>query len=640
MSYEISYEIRKIRPGEVEEALDLALRVFMEFEAPEYSPRGAETFKEHIRDEQTIQRYKSGESPMYAAFDNGKIIGIIGMRPNKTHISLVFVDKNYHRKGVGSALFRFLIGDLSERKLLFSEMTVNSSPYGVPFYKSLGFVLQSEEQEADGIRYTPMKIIVPQYSGDFRTKKAFAAAQKVAELEYAVINSSPREVSEAYKHVGRVEFSARALGIACRYRGLDHVKALVEGGASFEYPFTYYMKSTFYTYADDYRVMLLDNFPKGGIMLFAVTRIIYHSLKNAKGEELKPLSFEERAKIVEYLCEHGEKAAFIPGDLLYYAILFRDERMTELLKKRGVTLTEYRRKLLTEKGKPDDLRVWTSVLDRLPAENFAPMLNRLREEVGEKFHNTKGIYEAVKDKLYLPDALKAYLDNFDEPSPNKTELMKLAVDNNSPEGLSFMAEAGWLSSPKKRDELIQYASEQKRAECAAWLLDFKNRTADFAAEREKAEKKQEREFNAAPDSAAVLKTLWSFKKCEDGTLVIKDYKGDKTEFSVPGKIGKSIVTAIGDEAFTPYLGGVIKKTNGRFLRTITSVTLPESIAEIGDKAFEHCCGLCSVNIPASVTAIGIRAFYDCEKLTVTVTPGSYAEGYCRENNIHYELKGN
>ena len=38
---------------------------------------------------------------------------------------------------------------------------------------------------------------------------------------------------------------------------------------------------------------------------------------------------------------------------------------------------------------------------------------------------------------------------------------------------------------------------------SAWLLDFKNRTADFAAERKKAEQKMMRELNANPNSGIV-----------------------------------------------------------------------------------------------------------------------------------------
>ncbi|MDE7230148.1 MAG: hypothetical protein K2N56_06670, partial [Oscillospiraceae bacterium] len=154
-------------------------------------------------------------------------------------------------------------------------------------------------------------------------KETLTPVQKVERLEYAVISSSPEEVAKVYAEVGKVELSARALGIAFRYRGVDCVKALVEGGASLEVPFTNYMINTYGTYGDDYSVMLLDNFPEKGIMLFVVTNKIYRSVKRADGSELEPLAFEKRLETVKYLCEFGKKAGFVPGDLLYYAILFK-----------------------------------------------------------------------------------------------------------------------------------------------------------------------------------------------------------------------------------------------------------------------------------------------------------------------------
>lgn len=155
-----SYEIRKITGNDVDEALALALDVFMEFEAPDYKPEGVETFKQFIRSEELINGYKSGTSPMYGAFDNDKLIGIIGMRANITHINLVFVKKEYHRKGVATDLFRYLLDDLLKEDPSLSELTLNSSPYGLPFYIHLGFAPQSDEQEEDGIRFTPMKYIL------------------------------------------------------------------------------------------------------------------------------------------------------------------------------------------------------------------------------------------------------------------------------------------------------------------------------------------------------------------------------------------------------------------------------------------------------------------------------------------------
>lgn len=154
------YEIRKIKSCEVDEALQLALDVFMEFEAPDYKPEGVATFRSFIRGEELINGFKQGLCPMYSAFDNGKVIGLIGMRANKTHINLVFVKKEYHRKGVATAIFRYLINELLRDNPSLSEITLNSSPYGLPFYLHLGFVPQSAEREEDGIRFTPMKYCI------------------------------------------------------------------------------------------------------------------------------------------------------------------------------------------------------------------------------------------------------------------------------------------------------------------------------------------------------------------------------------------------------------------------------------------------------------------------------------------------
>ena len=83
------YEIRKIRPNEVEDALNLSLEVFMQFEAPVYKREGVEIFKKDIIENQEfIENCRKGICPIYAAFDGDRIVGIIGMRSNKTHINL------------------------------------------------------------------------------------------------------------------------------------------------------------------------------------------------------------------------------------------------------------------------------------------------------------------------------------------------------------------------------------------------------------------------------------------------------------------------------------------------------------------------------------------------------------------------
>ena len=446
-------------------------------------------------------------------------------------------------------------------------------------------------------------------------------ADKAKELERAATNCSPKEIARIYALLGELEYSARALGIACRFRGVECVKALVEGGASFHAPLTNYMVQTYGSYGDDLSVLLLDKFPTKTIPYFVVVPQIYKSVTREDGTKLSPLPFEKRVEVLDYLCENAQRVEFDPGELLYFAIMMNDEPMIRELEKRGAEFSENRIKTLTDKGKPKDLYIWTGLLERLSAESFIPVLARITERLdGAKLHCTNGIYDACFDKLCGFDNLDFYFNNFDVPKVNKTDVMKNAIKKNNSTGLEFAVRKGWLKTPKKRDEMIAYSAEKKAAECSAYLLDFKNRTADFAAERAKAEKKAERELNAAPDSVIALKQLWNYKKREDGTIIITNYKGSQTKIIVPAKIGRSAVTAIGKEVFSPHHDRV--RIDREFFRTITEITLPDSITEIGERAFDCCGGLRYVNIPEGVSEIKSHTFNNCFSLESIVIPCS------------------
>ena len=139
--------VRRLSQNEIPAALELAWKVFSEYESPDYAPEGTEEFRKCLHDEE----YLTGIE-YYGAFDGEKLIGTIGIRADKKHICFFFVDENYHRKGIGTRMFRYLLKDYSGRTI-----TLNSSPYGVPFYRAIGFVPTDEEKTVNGIRFTPME---------------------------------------------------------------------------------------------------------------------------------------------------------------------------------------------------------------------------------------------------------------------------------------------------------------------------------------------------------------------------------------------------------------------------------------------------------------------------------------------------
>lgn len=145
MKSEVS--IRKLSEEEKSTALDLAWRVFSEYESPDYGEEGIEEFRKCLHDE----GYLAGIE-YYGAFDGERLIGLVGIRSDKKHICFFFVDGKYHRQGIGTMLFKAVRQEYPNQII-----TLNSSPYGVPFYHALGFTDTDKEQTVNGIWFTPMK---------------------------------------------------------------------------------------------------------------------------------------------------------------------------------------------------------------------------------------------------------------------------------------------------------------------------------------------------------------------------------------------------------------------------------------------------------------------------------------------------
>ena len=478
--------------------------------------------------------------------------------------------------------------------------------------------------------------------------------ETVEQLENAVINNTPEEVRELYKSLGDVEFSARALGIACRFRGVEMVKALCECGATFDIPkneevekqFRVYSGVKYENYRSDFSLYLLNitkHIP--GACCCKGLKLV-KQLARQDNIKLKQIPDSERAEVLKYLCENAEKLSFRPSEMLLWAIYSRDEFIFSELKKLGVKLLEKRIDTMTTGG-PSTGLYWyeyCSLTEDLTNDNYLPVMEKLAAELnGERFHCTEKLFELTKSRFSYPQIAEFFFEKFEMDRLNKTNILRGIIDSDSTAILPFAEKSGWLDNTKRRDELIEYARKNGHVECTAWLLDFKNRTADLAAEQAKAEKKINAELNASPNSVLMLKKIWSYKKREQGDgLVITEYKGSATEVTVPETIGKSTVVEIGNGAFaggSGWGGGVVvtyvSPAQQALRRTITKITLPKTIKVIGVGAFADARSLRSIEIPDGVEEIEPFAFYLCGSLEEIIVPGSvkriggYAFGRCQ-----------
>ena len=108
---------------------------------------------------------------------------------------------------------------------------------------------------------------------------------------------------------------------------------------------------------------------------------------------------------------------------------------------------------------------------------------------------------------------------------------------------------------------------------------------------------------------------------DPSTGTVTDCDSTVTEAIIPSTINGVEVTRIGSSAFYSCT-------------SLTSVTIPNSVASIEGSAFSYCKSLTSVTIPNGVTSIGGRAFFNCRSLTSVIIPngvtsiGDNAFKYC------------
>ena len=147
-------EIRLIENDDLHVALQMVRNVFDQFEAPDYSPEGIAEFYKYIQVDAMSSRISKNHFGLLALF-NRDTVGMIEIRDYQ-HISLLFVDSNYHRQGIGKKLWIEAFKKCIQSSSKVTSFTVNSSPFAVPIYEKLGFSKVSEEQVVNGIRFYPM----------------------------------------------------------------------------------------------------------------------------------------------------------------------------------------------------------------------------------------------------------------------------------------------------------------------------------------------------------------------------------------------------------------------------------------------------------------------------------------------------
>ncbi len=139
-------EFKKLSKERNSECLDLVWRVFSEFETPLFGEEASLDYKRILEETR-----KNNNITFYGALENDTVVGVLGMRENN-HIGYFYIDKNYHRRGIGKKLFNLMKSDYERR-----VFTVNAMPTGVNAYIALGFEQTGDLENRGGVITTPMR---------------------------------------------------------------------------------------------------------------------------------------------------------------------------------------------------------------------------------------------------------------------------------------------------------------------------------------------------------------------------------------------------------------------------------------------------------------------------------------------------
>ena len=148
----MEYEVRLAIDEDIAPALDLAWRMFVRYDAPDYGAEHTERMREAIEARlKDLSIYT--QRLLVVALVDGNVVGMIETY-GTNRISLLFVDSEYQRKGIATAMMSRVAGELKMQG--YDKIVLNSSPYGLAFYKSFGFTVEEEEINPDTLWKTPM----------------------------------------------------------------------------------------------------------------------------------------------------------------------------------------------------------------------------------------------------------------------------------------------------------------------------------------------------------------------------------------------------------------------------------------------------------------------------------------------------
>lgn len=149
----MAYKIRSYKKSDWEQVATLIQQTYKDFVVVDGTKEANEKYLNFFdpKNERGKQFYSDGIR--LVATDRNKVIGVV--RGSTSHLFNLYINKEYQRKGIGSALMKEYFK--KAKKAGSRLIKLRSSSNAVPFYQQLGFKKTTGVRTFMGIRCQPMK---------------------------------------------------------------------------------------------------------------------------------------------------------------------------------------------------------------------------------------------------------------------------------------------------------------------------------------------------------------------------------------------------------------------------------------------------------------------------------------------------
>ena len=149
-------QIRALKPNDIEATSLLIKRTFSEFNRTEGSAEAVARYIEAYNPtgkQDELKRRFGGTPICYVAIENQSVFGVVRGVPGR--LINLFVDGQYHRRGIGKKLLLRFESDCRKRNV--QMVKINASLFGIRFYEANGYKKTTGVRNFRGLSVQPMR---------------------------------------------------------------------------------------------------------------------------------------------------------------------------------------------------------------------------------------------------------------------------------------------------------------------------------------------------------------------------------------------------------------------------------------------------------------------------------------------------